>query len=78
VIAAIDTGKLLELVWVAGLAGIGFCGVFAFAILGITRAGELRRERRAAAASLYLGLAIVALVAFVGAVVWGIVVTVSK
>jgi hypothetical protein len=77
-ISAIDTGQLFELVWAAGLAGIGFCTVFAFAILGVTRAGERRRERRAAAAWLYLGLAIVALVAFAGAVIWGITVIVHK
>jgi hypothetical protein len=77
-IGAIDTGKLFELVWAAGLAGIAFCGVFAVAILGVARVTDMRQAGRSAAAALYLGLSVLALVAFAAAVVFGIAMIVQK
>jgi hypothetical protein len=77
-IAAIDTGKLFELVWAAGLAGIAFCAVFAVAILGVTRLTDMRQAGRGTAAALYLGLSVLALVAFAAAVVFGIAVIIQK
>lgn len=77
-IAAIDTGQIAELIWVAALAGIGFCGVFAVALLGATRSGEMRRDGRGTAAAAYGALTIVSVLAFCAAVVYGISVIVTK
>jgi hypothetical protein len=78
VVASIDWGKLLELVWAAALAGVVVSGVFATLILGLTRASDLRREGHTAAAAAYTALAALAALAFAGSVVFGVSVIVSK
>jgi hypothetical protein len=60
------------------LAGVGFCGVFALAILGATRSGELRRGGHGTAAAAYYALTVIAVLGLVGAVGFGISVIVSK
>jgi Na+/H+-dicarboxylate symporter len=77
-VAAIDWGQILELVWASALAGIAVAIVFATLILGVTRASDLRRAGRDAAATAYVALATVAALAFAGGVVFGISVIVSK
>jgi Na+/H+-dicarboxylate symporter len=77
-VAAIDWGQILELVWASALAGIAVAIVFATLILGVTRASDLRRAGRDGAAAAYVGLAVVAALAFAGGVVFGISVIVSK
>jgi membrane protease YdiL (CAAX protease family) len=76
--AAIDWGKLLELVWASAVAGIAVAIVFALLILGATRASDHRRTGESTAATAYLTLAVLAALAFAGGVVFGISVTVSK
>jgi hypothetical protein len=77
-VAAIDWGKLLELVWASALAGIAVAIVFAALILGGTRASDYRRAQEGATAAAYMALAVVAALAFAGGVVFGISVIVSK
>jgi len=76
--AAIDWGKLLELVWASALAGAAVAIVFAAVILGGTRASDHRRADEGATAAAYMALAVVAALAFTGGVVFGISVIVSK
>jgi hypothetical protein len=76
--AAIDWGKLLELVWASALAGIAVAIVFAVLIFGGTRASDHRRARASATAAGHMALAVVAALAFAGGVVFGIAVIVSK
>jgi hypothetical protein len=76
--AAIDWGKLVELVWAAGLAGVAVAVVFSLMILGVTRAADLRRADRGGAAASFAILALLAALAFAGGVVFGISVIVSK
>jgi hypothetical protein len=76
--AAIDWGKLLELVWASALAGIAVAIVFSALILGATRASDHRRSEAGATAAAYMALAVVAALAFAGGVVFGISVIVSK
>ena len=76
--AAIDWGKLLELVWASALAGIAVAIVFSTLILGGTRASDRRRAGEGATAAAYMALAVVAALAFAGGVVFGISVIVSK
>jgi len=77
-LAAIDWDKLFELVWAAALAGVVVSGIFATLILGVTRASDLRREGHTAAAAAYTALAVLAMLAFAGSVVFGISVIVAK
>ena len=76
--AAIDWGKLLELVWASAVAGAAVATVFAALILGGTRASDHRRANESATAAAYMALAVVAALAFAGGVVFGILVIVSK
>jgi uncharacterized membrane protein len=76
--AAIDWGKLLELVWASAVAGIAVAIVFSALILGATRASDHRRSEGGATAAAYMVLAVVAALAFAGGVVFGISVIVSK
>ena len=76
--AAIDWGKLLELVWASAVAGIAVAIVFASLILGATRASEHRRAGASSTATAYAALAGMASLAFAGGVVFGVWVIVSK
>jgi hypothetical protein len=77
-IAAIDFGKLFELVWAAALAGLVVSGAFATALVGFTRAGENRQRRSGAAATAYLVLGLVGTAVFFGAMAFGVEVIVAK
>ncbi len=77
-LAAIDWGKLFELVWAALLAGAAVAAAFALVILGVTRASDMRRDARGGAATAYLALAAMAGLAFAAGVVFGISVIASK
>ena len=76
--AAIDWGQLLELVWTAALAGVAVAVSFALIILGAARASESRRSDRAAAATAYGALSVVATLVFLGGVVFAVVVISAK
>ncbi|MET0761231.1 MAG: hypothetical protein ABWZ63_02730 [Thermoleophilaceae bacterium] len=70
----VDTGDLLEVIWVSLAAGIGVTAVYGLAIVGATRAIELGRAGRSGEAALFGALGVIAMAAVVGAVVLGIVV----
>jgi hypothetical protein len=75
VIASIvDTGDLLEVIWVSLAAGIGVTAVYGLAIFGGTRAVDLGRQGRSGEAALFGALGVVAVATVVAAVVLGIVV----
>ena len=74
----VDWGALLEMLWASVVGGVGVTSAFAVAILGTTRAVDLRRDGHGLAASVYGVLAVVALVAVAAAVVLGIVFMTSK
>jgi hypothetical protein len=76
--AAIDWGKLFELVWVAALASVAVSVSFAMIIVGATRASDCRRADRAGAAAAYAALAGVAMLMFAGGVAFGISIIVAK
>lgn len=79
ILGAVDTGKLIELVWAGALAAIVVSAAFALLILGVTRVSDVRRTRRGgAAAAGYLVLALLAGAAFLAAVAFGVSVIVSK
>ena len=76
--AVMDWGALLEVVWISLLGGIGVTAIFAVAILGATRAMDLRQNGNGVAAGAYGVLTAVALVAVAVAVVLGIIVMTQK
>jgi hypothetical protein len=77
-IAAIDVGQLFELVWAAALASVATAICFSLVIIGATRAGECRRNRRAGSATAYVALSVVAGAAFLGIAVFAISVITAK
>ena len=74
----VDWSALFEVVWASLLAGIGVTAVYGVAILGGTRAGELRRDGNPVAATLYAIVCGIALAIVGGAIVFGIVVMTTK
>ena len=77
-LAAVDIGQLFELVWAAALAGIVVAASFAAAMVGFTRSAESRREGDGGPAGLYGLMGFAGLAVFLGAVVFGILVILSK
>ena len=76
--AAIDVGKLFELVWASALAGVAVAISFSLVIIGAARAEDCRRNRRSGSATLYATLSVVAGFVFLGIAVFGIVVITAK
>ena len=77
-IAAVDTGKLLELVWAALVAGVAVSVLFAVLIVGATRATDRRREDRRGAAGVFLGISLAAGVACLAGIALGLTIITSK
>jgi hypothetical protein len=76
--AAIDWGKLFELVWAAGLAAVAVSVSFATLIVGATRASDYRRADRRRVATAYVALATLGALVFASGVVFGVSVIVAK
>jgi hypothetical protein len=76
--AIVNGGELVEVVWTALLAGVGVTCMFAFLILGVTRAADLSRDGRPAEAALFGVVGVVALAVVAAAIVFGIVVMTQK
>lgn len=74
----VDTGDLLEVVWVSLVAGIGVTAAFGLAIVGSSRATELGREGRPGEALLFGAMGALAMAAVIAAIVYGIVVLTDK
>jgi hypothetical protein len=77
-LAAVDVGGLVEVVWVSLLAGVGVTLTFSLVVLGSGRSAEARRTGRSSAATAYAGLAALAFLVFVAGVVFGVNVMLSK
>jgi hypothetical protein len=76
--AAINSDALLELVWAAPLAVLAVTLAWGMVVHGSTRAVEARRDGRSAAAGAHLAVAIVGAALFTGAVVFGMIIVISK
>lgn len=77
-IAVVDWNALVEVLWTSALAGIGVTTIFGVAIVGATRAVDLRRSGHAVAAAVYGTLGTIAITLVGAAIVFGIVVMTSK
>jgi len=77
-LAAVNVGDLLEVVWVSLLAGVGVTLTFSLVVLGSGRSAEARRTGRDAAAICYATLAGLAFLAFAVGLVVGVNIMLSK
>jgi hypothetical protein len=78
VIAAINTDALLELVWAAPVAVLAVTVSWGLVVNGVTRAVEARRDGRVAVAGAYAALAFAGGALFTAAVVFGLLIMISK
>ena len=74
----VNTHDLLQVVWVAALAGVGLVAAASVGIAGAARATAARREGQALAATLYAAVAVAAALVCAGGVVLGVSVMLSK
>lgn len=74
----IDWAALLNVLWSSLLGGVGVTATFAVAILGATRAAELRRDGHVLAAGAYGVLMALAALTVIAAVAFGVLVMTSK
>jgi hypothetical protein len=70
--AAIEWGKIGELLWVAPVAGLIVAITFSLLILGISRVGDARRASSSGATALFSALALLSAAGFVAVVVYGV------
>jgi hypothetical protein len=77
-LAAIDSGALFKLLYTSALAGVSVAVIFALAIFGATRAGDMRRAGRPDRAGGYAVLGTVALVVSIAIAVIGLVLVTHK
>jgi hypothetical protein len=76
--AAVEFGKLVEVVWVSLLAGVGVTAVFSLVIFGSAQSAEHRRQGRGTHATGYGALAVVAMLVVAAGVVFAITVILHK
>ncbi|MEA2194662.1 MAG: hypothetical protein QOG42_1096 [Solirubrobacteraceae bacterium] len=77
-IASVDSGALLELVWAAPLAAIVVVTAWGLVVYGTARAGEARRNGQTGSAALHVAIATLGGALFVTAIVLGLIVTTAK
>jgi hypothetical protein len=69
---AVGAGELLEVLWVALVAGVGVTVIFSFVVLGSARSAEARRAGRDGQATVYAGFALLAFLLFAAIVAFGV------
>jgi hypothetical protein len=74
----IDGHAAWQAVWTAAVSGVVVTIVFSLAVLGATRSTDMRRDDRPGQAAMYAVLALVALAATLGAVVYAITLITTK
>lgn len=74
----IDPQAAWQAIWTAAVAGVGVTIVFSIAVLGATRAADLRRDDRDAQAVLFAGLGLLGFAATIAAVVYAITLITTK
>jgi hypothetical protein len=77
-IAAIEWGKLAQVVWVSVLAGVGITALFSLIIYGSGRSAEARRQGAGTAATVYGILAAAAGLAFTVGLIFGVSIILHK
>jgi hypothetical protein len=75
---AVELSQLFEVVWVSVVAGVSITTTYSLAVFGFGRMTEAQRHGRRTAAWAYSALAVVCLLVFLGGVIWGADVMLSK
>jgi hypothetical protein len=78
IVAEVELGQLVEVVWVSLLAGVAVTAAFSVVVLGGARSAEARRAGRSGAAMAYAGLACLAFALFAAVVAYGVHVMLTK
>jgi hypothetical protein len=76
--SVVDWDALIQVIWVSLVAGVGVTVLFSLVIFGFGRAGEARRSGDESSALAYGALAVLAMVVFAAAVVFGVTVMLNK
>jgi len=71
-LTVVDVDALWRTTWTAAVAGVGICLVFTFAVLGLTRSSDMRRDDRPAPAVLYGLLAAASMLGTLAGVIYGV------
>lgn len=74
----VETKDLLQTVAASVVAGVGVTAVFAILVFGVTRSADMVRDERPMLATAAGGLAVIALLVVIAAIVLGIVVMTAK
>jgi hypothetical protein len=74
----VDSHAAWQAIWTSAVAGVGVTIFFSIAVLGVTRAADLRRDDRGGEAALYAALGLLGFAATIGAVVYAITVITTK
>jgi hypothetical protein len=74
----VDTKELLETIVYSSIAGIGITLIFSLGIYGSTRLADFSRDGRRLEAGLAGALAVIAVLATIAALIFGIVVMTQK
>ena len=74
----VDTHLLLKMAYTSVIAGVGVSLVFSIAVVGVVRAGDMRREQRSAAAAAYGVLGAIGLVLTAALIVYGLILLARK
>jgi len=78
VATVVETKELLETVAASLIAGVGVTAAFSIVIFGVTRSADMTRDDRPLLATFAGGLAVIAGLAVVAAIVFGIIVMTQK
>jgi predicted RecB family nuclease len=78
VATVVETKELLETIAASLIAGIGVTAAFSIVIFGVTRSADMARNERPVLATAAGGLAALAGLVVIAAIVFGIVVMTSK
>jgi hypothetical protein len=75
---ATAAGEILKVAYSSVLATVAVSVVFALAVVGLSRSGELRRAGRQAAAGAYTAMAVCSFALCAGAAVYGLILVGQK
>jgi hypothetical protein len=77
-VIASAAGEILKVAYTSVLATVGVCVVFALAVYGLSRGGELRRAGRQLTASAYTAVAVGAFTLCAAVAVYGVILVGQK
>jgi tetrahydromethanopterin S-methyltransferase subunit D len=78
VFAAVEAGDILEVIWISVIASVFVTTTYSFVVLGTARSAEARRNGEGTGAFVWGGVALLALLLFAAAVVFGVHIMLSK